>query len=130
MRKACALISVLLGVALFAGSALAQAKPAEKSKPAEKGQPAVQTAAKAEPATRHQVTGQVVSTDAAKKMLVLKAKDKEMTFTATEKAALKLADLKAGDKVVVRYTEEQGKLTAHSITKPEAKPEAAQPPKK
>jgi hypothetical protein len=41
-----------------------------------------------------------------------------MTFTADEKM---LTDIKAGDKVVVTYTEKAGKATATAIKAPKAK---------
>ncbi len=112
------LVAFLVALSLTA-PAFAQTKPGEKAKPAKPAATA-EKPAKAEPAKRHQVTGEIVSVDAAAKTVVVKHKEKEMTFTVTEKAAKALADVKAGDKATVKYTEAEGKFTARSIMK--AKP--------
>jgi Cu/Ag efflux protein CusF len=61
-----------------------------------------------------QITGEVAAVDAAAKTLVVKGKKTEVTVTADEKA---LVDIKAGDKVVVKYTEQDGKNVAKSVKK-------------
>ena len=74
-------------------------------------------------------TGEVVSVDAKAGMLAVRVKDKEMSFTASKKA---LEKVKAGDRVTVSYTEENGKMMATSVKaakakKAEKKAEAGQP---
>lgn len=111
----------------------AQAKPAEPIKPTEPVKPeAPATVEKAKKVvkTRSQ-TGEVVSADEAGKTLVLKVKEKELTFSVAEKAAAKLTDLKPGDRVTVRYVKQEGGLLAKDIApakkaakKAEAKPAA------
>lgn len=124
MKKVCALLALIVGLLLLTGSAVAQAKPAEKGKAAE------QKAAKTEAATQLKATGQIVSVDATAKTLVVKSKGKELTFLATDKVAATLAGFKAGQKVSVRYVEEDGKLMAHSVhevkVEAENKPEPKQ----
>jgi Cu/Ag efflux protein CusF len=70
----------------------------------------------------HSVTGEVTAVDAAAKTVTLKAKKGEVVISVVEKTSIKegkekksLADVKAGDKVTVRYTEADGKMTAKSI---------------
>jgi len=115
----------------------AQAKPAEPTKPTEPAKPeAPATVEKPKKAvkTRSQ-TGEVVSADVAGRILVLKVKEKELTFSVAEKAAAKLADLKPGDRVTVRYVKQEGGLLAKAIApakkaakKAKAKPAAPAPP--
>jgi Cu/Ag efflux protein CusF len=70
----------------------------------------------------HSVTGEVTAVDAAAKTVTLKAKKGEVVISVVEKTSIKegkekksLADVKAGDKVTVKYTEADGKMTAKSI---------------
>lgn len=67
-----------------------------------------------------QITGEAAAVDAATKTLTVKGKKAEVTVTADEKA---LADIKVGDKVVVKYTEQDGKNVAKSVKKAAAKAE-------
>lgn len=126
-----ALVAILVALA-FMGLAFAQApaKPAEKpapAAPAKPAEPAKPAAPVEKPMKPKRATGEVVSADPAMKTLVVKVKDKELTFSVTEKAAKALADLKPGDKVMVRYTEADGKLTASAITKAKPKMKAEKP---
>jgi Cu/Ag efflux protein CusF len=80
------------------------------------------TAASFAAAKIHSVTGEVTAVDAAAKTVTLKAKKGEVVISVGEKTSIKegkekksLADVKAGDKVTVRYTEADGKMTAKSI---------------
>ncbi len=82
------------------------------------------TAASFAAAKIHSVTGEVTAVDAAAKTVTLKAKKGEVTVSVEDKTSIKegkekktLADLKAGDKVTVKYTEADGKMTAKSIMK-------------
>jgi Cu/Ag efflux protein CusF len=80
------------------------------------------TAASFAAAKIHSVTGEVTAVDATAKTVTLKAKKGEVVISVEEKTSIKegkekksLADVKAGDKVTVRYTEADGKMTAKSI---------------
>ncbi|MBP1748566.1 MAG: hypothetical protein H6Q52_1105 [Deltaproteobacteria bacterium] len=118
----------------------APAKPAvtEKAAPAAPATPAPAPEKKAEKkATKekvHQATGEVTAVDMAAKTLTIKAKKGDMTFDVTD-VKMK-AEPKAGDKVMVKYTEKDGKMTAKSVKavkaakkaeKKEAKPAAEKP---
>ncbi len=68
------------------------------------------------------VKGEVAEVDVAGNSLKIKEKEKEMTVSVTEKTIItagktkkSLADLKAGDKVVVKVAEVDGKTVAQSI---------------
>lgn len=67
--------------------------------------------------SKHQLTGEVKAVDAKAATITVKGK-KEMTFAADEKM---LKDVKAGDKVVVTYTERDGKAAATGIKAAKAK---------
>lgn len=106
------------------GPAFAQTYLAQAAQPCagEAAEPAKEAPMKPEKPKAKRTRGEVVSVDPATSTLVVKVKPKkgeakEMTFTAGEKAAKGLTDLKAGDKVNVTYMEEDGKLIAKSIRK-------------
>ena len=63
---------------------------------------------------RHEYRGEVVSMDAAAKTLVVKGKKGEMTFDVS--SAKMKGEAKAGDKVMVKYMEKDGKMMASSVT--------------
>lgn len=124
------LVSVAFVSAVFAQAEKAKApeKPAaEKAKAPEK--PAAEKAAAPEkPAAEKpakpkvkQFTGEVAKVDAS--TLVVKGKKEEKTFDVSGVKGFKPEDFKEGDKVVVKYTEKEGKLVASSVKK-------AAPPKK
>ena len=117
MKKLCITLVAFLVALSLTGAALAQAKPAKTTKASA-------------PAKRHQFTGEVTALDSAKSTLTVKGRGKEMTFSATGKAAKSLADIKTGDKVTVHYTEADGKFTATSIKKAVAATKTEKPPKK
>lgn len=80
------------------------------------------------PAAKH-VTAEVVSVDATAKTITVKEKDKEMTFTLAETATIKiqgkassLDQLKAGDKIQIKYTEKDGAQIAQEIVHTEKAP--------
>jgi len=107
-------LAVLITLA-FAGLSFAQATPATPAKPATP--PEKMAPKKEEKAKTTGVTGEVVSVDAKAGTLTVKAKDKEMSFTAETKGAKKqLEKVKAGDRVRVSYTEKDGKRIARSVT--------------
>ena len=111
MKKIIALIVALM-FAFSLTAAFAADKAADtKAAPAKEEK-------KAEP-KKHQLTGVVKAVDAKAAAITLKGK-KEMTFTADEKM---LKDVKVGDKVVVTYTEKDGKATATGIKAAKVKAE-------
>ncbi len=83
---------------------------------------AAEKAAKKAPAKVKQVTGEVTAVDAAANTLTVKGKKGDVALVTDAKTMVKvgkekkaLADVKAGDKVTVKYTEADGKNTAKSI---------------
>ena len=119
------LVAVLIGSALVFPPIISAAE--KKAAPAPCA-PAMEK--KAEKPKAKSATGEVVSVDAKAGMLAVRVKDKEMSFTASKKA---LEKVKAGDRVTVSYTEENGKMMATSVKaakakkKAEKKAEAKQP---
>jgi hypothetical protein len=110
----------------FAGASFAQATPEKKAekKAAQPCAPAKtekKMEQKAEKPKAPRITGEVASVDAKAGTLTVKAKDKEMSFTAPTKA---LEKVKVGDRVRVSYTEKDGKLSASSVTPAKAEAKA------
>ncbi len=70
--------------------------------------------------------GEVVSMDAATKVLVVKGAKGDMTFNVA--GAKSTDEVKAGDKVIVKYMEKDGKMVATMVGKAPAK--AAKTPAK
>jgi|SRR5208283_83003 len=66
------------------------------------------------------VTGEVTAVDAAAKSVTVKGKKGDMTLMADEKM---LKDVKVGDKVTAKYTEQDGKMVAKSVKKAKTKAE-------
>ena len=144
MKKVVAIIVSVLFVLSVAGLAFAadekKAAPAASPAPAKEAAPAKKDAApmkeeKKAPAKVKQVSGEVAAVDAAAKTLTVKGKKGEVALTADDKAAAKLADVKVGDKVTVKYKEMDGKNVATSIAAKKAakkaeKKEAAPAPAK
>jgi hypothetical protein len=112
------LISVAFVTAVFAQ---APAKPAEKPAAAPEKAPAPEKKAAAEKkeaapkAKVQQYTGEVAKMDMAGKSIVVKGKKGDMNFDVAN-AKMK-GEPKEGDKVVVKYTEKDGKMVASSVTK-------------
>jgi Cu/Ag efflux protein CusF len=77
----------------------------------------VKTAKKAEAKAKvRSGTGEVVSVDSQAGALTIKARSKEMSFSAESKAAKgALEKVKSGDRVTVSYTEQGGKMVARSV---------------
>ena len=108
MRK----LVIVVVSAIFAVSGLAQApKPSPSPTPAAAPKAAVSPTPSASPsaakpaAARNQVLGTVVSVDAAQSTITFKdEKDQTATWKAEGKAANRLKNLKAGDKVKIHYT--------------------------
>lgn len=59
-------------------------------------------------AKTHDITGEVVKSDAAAKTITLKAEGKEMTLPLEGDAVAQSKDLKAGDKVTASCRDEAG----------------------
>jgi hypothetical protein len=128
------MLAILVSVA-FVSSVFAQAEKAKApEKPAaEKAQAPEKPAAEkakapekpAKPKVR-QFTGEVVKVDAS--TLVVKTKKEEKTFDVSQVKGFKPEDFKEGDKVVVKYTEKEGKLVASSVKKAAAPKKPAEKP--
>lgn len=116
MKKIIALIVAVLFV--FAVGSVSFA--ADKAAPAaeKKAEPA--KAEKKVAAKIVQVTGEVAAVDAAAKTITVKGKKGDVVITVDDKT---LADIKAGDKVTVKYATADGKNTAKKVTKAEKKAE-------
>jgi hypothetical protein len=112
MKKILAVLMALV-FALTVTAAFAEqpaAKPAEPAKKAEK--PAKEKV--------KQITGEVTAIDTVGKTITVKSKKQELTIAVTDE---QIKDVKAGDKLVVKYTEKDGKATAKSVKKVAAKAE-------
>jgi len=110
-------LAILISVA-FVTTVFAQA-PKDAPKP-----PAVDKPAKAEKAQKpakvkaKTFTGEVVKADAA--AFVAKDKKGEMTFDVSGVKGYKAENYAAGDKVLVKYAEKDGKMMASAIKKAKA----------
>ena len=112
------IVIVLSLVLMFAFTAVTFA--AEKAAaPAEKKE---MKAEKAKKAVKKQVTGEVTAVDAAANTLTVKGKKGDVMLSTDDKTTVMegkakktLADVKAGDKVTVHYSEADGKNVAHKV---------------
>lgn len=102
----------------------APAPAPEKKAPAPEKKAAAPAEKKADKPKVHQYTGEVVKMDAGK-MIVLKGKQGEKSFDLAPSAKMK-GEPKEGDKVVVKYTEKDGKMVASSVTKSAAEKKPAE----
>ena len=84
------------------------AKPAAEKAAEKAAKPAAEKAAKVEP-----FKGEFVSADATAKTIIAKSDKGEMTFDVSK--IKKMAEFKAGDKIVVVYKEKDGKNWAKSV---------------
>lgn len=151
MKKTLAIIVSLIFVLSFAGLSFAVDKPAveKKAEPvkAEKKAPVVaekkaepaMAEKKAAPAKVKQVTGDVAAVDAKANTITVKGKKGDTVVTCDDKTKIMmgkdkkaLADVKVGDKVMVKYSEADGKMTAKivAIKAAEKKAEPAKMEKK
>jgi hypothetical protein len=132
MKKVLLIAFALLMSAALVTTVFAQAKP--EAKPADKPATAPEKAPapapekkadkpeqKAAPKAKS-FKGEFVSMDATAKTIVAKDGKGEMTFDVS--GVKKLAELKAGDKIMVSYMEKDGKMAAKSVVKQAAKKEA------
>jgi Cu/Ag efflux protein CusF len=105
------LLTVLVGLSLtgpaFARDQGSSPEPGKKPKASEER--------KTESA--REAMGEVVKADPSKLTLVIKAAGKQLSFNVSDQAASILPTLKPGDKVMVQYTEANGKRTAQDIKK-------------
>jgi ribosomal protein S1 len=138
MKKVIAIFVSVIFVFAFASFSLAAEKAAPAPAPMEK-----KAAAATEKPKVHQVTGDVKAVD-MKAMTIsvtkmMKGKAEETMITVGDKTKIMmgkekkaLADVKAGDKVTVKYTEAEGKNMAKSVAihAPEKKAEPVKPMEK
>ena len=109
MKKAIAIVISLMFVFTLTAVSFAAEKAAA---PAEK---------KAEKKVAHkQVTGEVTAVDAKANTITVKGKKADVTVNVDDKTKFApkgktIADVKAGEKVMVKYTEAEGKNTAKSV---------------
>ncbi len=133
MKKVLALIVSALFIISVAGLSFAaeEKKAAAPAKAEEKkaAAPAKEEkkAEKKAPAKVKTVTGEVTAVDAKANTLTVKGKAGDVALSADDKTTVKigkdkksLADVKAGDKAVVKYSEVDGKNVAKSIAAKEA----------
>ncbi len=112
MRKATAIVvSVLFVLSLAVLSFAAEQKAAEKKAPAKV----------------NQISGEVSAVDAKAKTFTVKGPKGEVALSLEEKSNVKLADIKTGDKVTVKYKEMDGKNVAISVVKKAAEKKEAAP---
>lgn len=130
MKKLIAVVIALV-FALTVSVAFAQqpaakpAEPAKKAEPAKPAEPAKKAEGEKKPAKEKvkSITGEVTAVDTVGKTITVKSKKQELTIGVTDE---QVKDIKAGDKVVVKYTEKDGKLTAKSVKKVAAKAKKAE----
>jgi hypothetical protein len=110
---------ILSAMLAFQGAVLAADAPAAAAADAK---PAAAAPAKAKASKSTQLTGAVVSTDAVGNTIVIKGKKEDATIAVSAttkimdgKKTVALADIAAGTKVTVKFTEENGTKTASSI---------------
>ncbi len=129
MKKVLALIIALMFAfavtAAFAAEAPKAAAPGDKkAAPAEKKEaPKAEEKKDAKKAKKATVTGEVIAIDAKANTLTVKGPKKgDVALTVNDKTKIMagkdkktLADIKAGDKVAVEYTEADNKNTANKI---------------
>jgi hypothetical protein len=118
MKKAIAIVlSVMFVFALTAATFAAEKKEAA---PAEKKEMSTEKKAEKKKVAHKQITGEVTAADAKANTVTVKSKKAEVTVTVDEKTKFMpkgktIADVTAGEKVMVKYTEAEGVNTAKSI---------------
>jgi hypothetical protein len=116
MKKALLIVLAVLISVAFVTTVFAQEKKAEPKKDAPAAAPAKAEAkveAKKEAPKVQEFKGDFVSADAKAKTFVAKDDKGEVTFSV----AKKIAKFAAGDKIIVKYTEKDGKKVASSVKK-------------
>lgn len=124
LKRAIAILVSLIFVFSFTALSFAAEKAATPAAPVKadekKAAPAMEQ--KKAPVKVKQVTGDVAAVDAKANTITVKGKKGDVTVACDAKTkmmmgkeAKTLADIKVGDKVTVKYTESDGKMTAKSI---------------
>ena len=121
MKKTIAIVLSL--VLMFAFTAVTFAAEKKAAAPAEKKEMApAEKAAPAKKAVKKQVTGEVTAVDAKANTLTVKGRKGDVMVSTDDKTTVMagkdkktLADVKAGDKVTVNYTEADGKNVAAKV---------------
>ena len=114
MQKTTTWLATTLTALTLVGPAIAADAPTTSSTPA--AEPSKATAPKTM-RTRH-LAAEIVSVDQGSKTVTVKHgwNSKETTFAVEGDAAARLADLKPGDHVRIGYIDNQGQMTAKTIT--------------
>ena len=122
MKKLIAMCVALLFATGTAGLAVAQEKKAEEKKSEMKSDAKMDKKEKKAATKSASGTVKSASTDSLVVGGKIKGKDEEWTFGVDPKTTIKkggkaimAADVKAGDSVQVRYTEDAGKMMAQSV---------------
>ena len=123
MKKAIAIFVSVLFVFAIASLSFAAEKAATAPAAVEKKEAApVKAEEKKAPVKVKRISGEVVTVDAKAGTLTVKSKKQEVSLSTDNKTVVKkgkekktLADVMAGDKVIVKYTEVDGKNVAKSI---------------
>ena len=103
-----------------------------------KGSPPKKAAAKKPPVKMQYLTGEVLSVNKAKKTILVRGKDSDLSFHTDSKTSIKidgqpkrLADVTAGTKAAIRYIEDRDKNIVRSLVistlPPEKKTSAEEP---
>ena len=123
MKKLIAMCVALVFAMGTAGLAVAQEKKAEEKKSEMKSDAKMDKKEKKAAAKSASGTVKSASADSLVVGGKMKGKDEEWTFGVDPKTTIKkggkaitAADVKAGDSVQVKYTEDAGKMTAQSVT--------------
>ena len=123
MKKVIAIFVSVLFVFAIASVSFAVEKAATAPAATEKKEAApVKAEEKKAPVKVKRISGEVVTVDATAGTLTVKSKKQEVSLSTDDKTAVKkgiekktLADVVAGDKVIVKYKEVDGKNVAKSI---------------
>ncbi len=110
----------LLALGLFMAAPALPAQGETGSTPGEPSQPSLaDKPAEKSDFMRKEAEGRVVSVSAGDRTLVVLEAEKKlwMTFIVADSAAKDLSNLKGGDEVTVRYTEEGQRIIAQEINK-------------
>jgi hypothetical protein len=116
MKKA---IAVVLSV-MFVFALTTATFAAEKKEMTEKKEMAAEKKAEKKKVAHKQITGEVTAVDAKANTITVKSKKAEVTVTVDDKTKFMpkgktIADVAAGEKVMVKYTEAEGTNTAKSV---------------
>ncbi len=118
MKKVIAIVLSVMFAFVFSAATFAAEK--KEAAPAEKKEMTEKKAEKKKAAAAKQITGEVTAVDAKANTITVKGKKAEVTVTVDDKTKFApkgktIADVTAGEKVMVKYTEAEGKNTAKSV---------------